>query len=368
MLAEFLQEKRRNALRDELRAAQPEMSSKKRKRLDKYIDTKLKKDENAELLRKLETQKIDTSLMQSSRKLGRVTESKREKMQRALKERQAGIGDDNDHSILFARRPSVESFDEGTGYSEDEAVGERPVVAENAIPIFGSGLKRALDSADDGPPVITRRKRRKRAGAVPVAEPMSQHSESTSDSEDEWRGFSDADEDVGHESSSSRSASDSTEEKGSESPDTSDDEIERPARVSAFKAWADTERNKALDFTPSADNPETLQAMKEAAARFKPREASPDPVAMELVTTVGASADKPSNAVSISRSEEVEKARLELPVVQEEQRIMESVHSHPVTVICGATGSGKTTQVPQMLLESGYAEVSAAITSSRSMS
>lgn len=34
---------------------------------------------------------------------------------------------------------------------------------------------------------------------------------------------------------------------------------------------------------------------------------------------------------------------------------MEAVKENPCTVICGETGSGKTTQVPQFLYEAGYA-------------
>jgi hypothetical protein len=38
----------------------------------------------------------------------------------------------------------------------------------------------------------------------------------------------------------------------------------------------------------------------------------------------------------------------------EEQPIMEAVTNHDVVIICGETGSGKTTQVPQFLFEAGY--------------
>lgn len=33
---------------------------------------------------------------------------------------------------------------------------------------------------------------------------------------------------------------------------------------------------------------------------------------------------------------------------------MEAINAHPVVVLCGETGSGKTTQVPQFLYEAGY--------------
>ena len=34
--------------------------------------------------------------------------------------------------------------------------------------------------------------------------------------------------------------------------------------------------------------------------------------------------------------------------------VMEAINAHPVVVLCGETGSGKTTQVPQFLYEAGY--------------
>lgn len=37
-----------------------------------------------------------------------------------------------------------------------------------------------------------------------------------------------------------------------------------------------------------------------------------------------------------------------------EQEIMEAVLSHDVVVLCGETGCGKTTQVPQFLYEAGF--------------
>lgn len=35
---------------------------------------------------------------------------------------------------------------------------------------------------------------------------------------------------------------------------------------------------------------------------------------------------------------------------------MEAINAHPVVVLCGETGSGKTTQVPQFLYEAGYTQ------------
>ncbi|CAL2038500.1 unnamed protein product [Caenorhabditis brenneri] len=59
--------------------------------------------------------------------------------------------------------------------------------------------------------------------------------------------------------------------------------------------------------------------------------------------------------VLVERTEEIQKSRAELPIFAEEMRIVEAINENLVTVVCGETGSGKTTQIPQFLYEAGYA-------------
>lgn len=58
--------------------------------------------------------------------------------------------------------------------------------------------------------------------------------------------------------------------------------------------------------------------------------------------------------VHVSRPDEVEKKRKDLPIIMMEQEIMEAINEHSTVIICGETGCGKTTQVPQFLYEAGY--------------
>ncbi|HSN20864.1 MAG TPA: ATP-dependent RNA helicase HrpA [Usitatibacter sp.] len=46
----------------------------------------------------------------------------------------------------------------------------------------------------------------------------------------------------------------------------------------------------------------------------------------------------------------------ELPIAQHRDRIAELIRAHPVTIVCGETGSGKTTQIPKICLASGRGE------------
>lgn len=43
--------------------------------------------------------------------------------------------------------------------------------------------------------------------------------------------------------------------------------------------------------------------------------------------------------------------RSQLPVKNFEEQIMSAIHNSPVVIIRGATGCGKTTQVPQYILD-----------------
>lgn len=52
--------------------------------------------------------------------------------------------------------------------------------------------------------------------------------------------------------------------------------------------------------------------------------------------------------VGVSRPKEVERNRMDLPIVMMEQEIMEAIYENISVIICGETGCGKTTQVPQV--------------------
>lgn len=65
---------------------------------------------------------------------------------------------------------------------------------------------------------------------------------------------------------------------------------------------------------------------------------------------------KPATYVHVTRKPEIQEARLKLPILSEEQVIMEAINENPIVIIAGETGSGKTTQVPQFLYEAGYAK------------
>ncbi|XP_050424982.1 probable ATP-dependent RNA helicase kurz [Adelges cooleyi] len=56
----------------------------------------------------------------------------------------------------------------------------------------------------------------------------------------------------------------------------------------------------------------------------------------------------------VNRTAEIIESRSKLPIIGEEQIIMEAIQENDVVIVVGETGSGKTTQLPQFLYEAGF--------------
>ena len=160
----------------------------------------------------------------------------------------------------------------------------------------------------------------------------------------------------------------------------SDSESEPPAvkeKSLGFKDWAVKQLNAAKGYeppkSPSASGIEPDLGVKPPKARKDKTNTQNGPremrgplgedlklpstsFAQRLLHPSGASAGTTTytKSVAITRPPDVEEARILLPIVTEEQPIMEAILLNPVVIICGETGSGKTTQVPQFLYEAGF--------------
>ncbi|TNN66834.1 putative ATP-dependent RNA helicase DHX37 [Liparis tanakae] len=117
------------------------------------------------------------------------------------------------------------------------------------------------------------------------------------------------------------------------------------------------ELNKTTDVTaPSSQGTEEKQEVKEEQPKMEQDGQLEKTSDQEKVVN-----KTPAVFIPVDRLAEIQEARLKLPVLAEEQVIMEAVRENPCIVICGETGSGKTTQVPQFLYEAGYASGSGII-------
>jgi ATP-dependent RNA helicase DHX37/DHR1 len=150
-----------------------------------------------------------------------------------------------------------------------------------------------------------------------------------------------------------------------------------PRRSVGFKQWAVTQLSTVKDYvapiqkpSPQPRRPEE-DSVREPFRPNKKRKTNPtSPMEMrgplgeditlpstsftEHLKRIGPWTEARRKVVAVTRHPKVDDARLLLPIVTEEQPIMEAILLNPVVVICGETGSGKTTQVPQFLFEAGF--------------
>jgi len=147
-------------------------------------------------------------------------------------------------------------------------------------------------------------------------------------------------------------------------------------KVLGFKEWAVKQLGIAKGYELSQGNA-TEEVESVAEPPRKKRKLEGQDVKQEVRGPLGESLELPSTmfakqfldssalstpksyikVVDVKRLPEVEEARVLLPIVTEEQPIMEAIMLNPVVIICGETGSGKTTQVPQFLFEAGFGSV-----------
>ena len=361
-------EAKRQKLRDELKAQQPKVSAKKQKRLDKYIENKLRKDETLDLLRKLEQEKEKyDAVVESSKTLGKRTFGEFVKGQtngtpeKSKTKRTPKFQQDSD--VESEDSFEAENQDAFTPIPHDDE--SKPIhVTTNAV--GGSGLARPLELDENGLPVIQSRTRAKQHPKNPlVAEELpwdgfDSESAGAEDSSDDGESPDDSESSEGDGSEISGSdTSDEGDDSASEGSDadsdseSSDESVgDKPkTRKSAFKTWATQQVNNSIGHVPSftpgegelLPKPAVKEAPTPARAVIEPHAEAPEPLP-----------NRKAYAVHVARSDEIQQSRLQLLILQREQEIMEAIHNNPVVLVKGDTGSGKTTQVPQFLFEAGY--------------
>ncbi|TFL01831.1 P-loop containing nucleoside triphosphate hydrolase protein [Pterulicium gracile] len=371
-------------------------SSKKKKRLDKYIDKKLEKEERGEILQKLAQSQaeVTTSLdLQSSSTLGtgrvssirQLHEGQEDRhVRRALqgnttgKRRRPGVddftihegGDSSDEDVEMSSAPGLTATDpinltevdptQTASQANEASVHYAPIELAAKPAAIGSALKRNADGSVIAPKMRVKTNKKTRFGAWKRGAPIEEEKVDEEDSDTSFDS-SDSDIDTGDDSDEEEHSDDES-TSGSEMEESPQTQAEKPKRN--FKEWATKQLLASQGHDTEApvkpeivENPRPAKKQKVA---YQPGEMRgplgekfelPRSSLLEKHTTSDGSKVK---FVSVQRPADVEEARILLPIVTEEQPIMEAVLLHPVVIICGETGSGKTTQVPQFLFEAGF--------------
>jgi ATP-dependent RNA helicase DHX37/DHR1 len=197
-------------------------------------------------------------------------------------------------------------------------------------------------------------------------EGLSDDEMSGSDEDDEDLSDDDTDGDSEEDSEGDLSESGSDDEMNSEdsaSTDADEEDLNQPeqstsTKASKFRQWAmqQTAASLAPDLLslnkPLANGPE--QAGQLPMGPLGGQYSIPSTSLLSRETVSGTPDLKNTRRPKINRRPSVTESRQGLPVVAEEQPLMEAILLNPVVIVCGETGSGKTTQVPQMLYEAGF--------------
>ncbi|TFK74875.1 P-loop containing nucleoside triphosphate hydrolase protein [Pluteus cervinus] len=380
---------RKERLKQELIAqSESKWTSKKTRRLEKYIDKKLKKEERVQILEKLSQSQAEISSLNlnssSTLGTGRASTHKEQhdkqedkEVRRALagvsgrRKRQTGFSvvdvesDEEDHQTdigLYELSGKALSPPESAKELKPEA--KKPHVP----PEVGSALQRNPDGSLAAPTLrFAGWGKRKQ-----VLDLDAQEDNSSFDSSDSAHDTAspEANSDQDDTSSGGSGAESDDDQELGDPPETP----EQPRKSLGFKDWALKQlENSKTYMRPKPDEPPSTDPdiPEPAKKKRKVKDNKPNemrgPLGEDLKLPETAFAQQftsdakedvrrinQAKAVHVTRPPDVENARLLLPIVTEEQAIMEAIMLHPVVMICGETGSGKTTQVPQFLYEAGF--------------
>ncbi|KAF9945242.1 putative ATP-dependent RNA helicase DHR1, partial [Mortierella alpina] len=335
-------------------AAQPQMSSKKKKRLEKYIEKKLKKEARGDLFKKLEEQAWSSDLLKSSRTLGQNKETTKQKLRRALNEQRQGLEQSDKTVRLFvdAKGRYDDEQDDSDGDEDDEDSDEdmessgksaaAPTVSPKPVVVVGSARK-------VGASILVKKSTTKKPSRLAMIRAQKEAAkqkerESSFDSSDSE-----------YDSSSDEESEGKSGEKHSGSEDEDAGEPAKKKRrgwmtdLGGLATNADGEEEKLIS---------NLESLPERTGEYVSSRVEPETDLLgNTVEKVGQLEEGDISEafhVHVDRDPEIQEMRLKLPVCTEEQHIMESIIYNDVVIIKGETGSGKTTQVPQFLYEAGY--------------
>lgn len=149
---------------------------------------------------------------------------------------------------------------------------------------------------------------------------------------------------IGFDNESS-SDSDNDEDDEEDDKNNNQEENKQEKKEKSGNEWKEEDITEKME----DDNEESIDQNSKLNEILKSKEILKQRVALPLPR-------KPAIYVHVERDPTIQAARLKLPILAEEQIIMETINENQIIILAGETGSGKTTQVPQFLYEAGYAE------------
>ncbi|CAB4257108.1 similar to Saccharomyces cerevisiae YMR128W ECM16 Essential DEAH-box ATP-dependent RNA helicase specific to the U3 snoRNP, predominantly nucleolar in distribution, required for 18S rRNA synthesis [Maudiozyma barnettii] len=385
------QEKKRK-LEDLFTPKESKVSRQKKKRLDKFIEHQLKREEKKVLINKLQDYKIDTSLMTSSKNLGHGRQTKKEEFAEALSLEKQGRGNATTDEILyeehttkpwdkeqpiktFGNENSEDSDSEGDDFQDkfgaipetnkSSFIDHRPVKLGGQGGFgFGFSNIKVVTKEEKVNSTIPKKKYNWRQRVElqekrQIDEDDAHDFDSSSGDDDEEDNVDEEDDDdeevetgdSSGEQNSSGSEMDTDMQDGSDSDDDETESIpkDKSAVAEEFKTWA----NQSIRTMEGRDIEIVTPTL---SVEYQPivRQEDLDDGLPTSNVPVDETSNRKAFYVKIERPEEIQASRIQLPAYGEEHNIMEAIHHNDVIIISGETGSGKTTQVPQFLYESGF--------------
>ncbi|KAJ3126596.1 hypothetical protein HK098_007351 [Nowakowskiella sp. JEL0407] len=320
-------------------APEGKITSKKMQRLEKFIEKQLKKDERLELLQKLGQNQFSSDLIRSSKLLGRRKLTAREKMRQSLLEEKSGVPQTIPDSRLYEEY-DLEDMEEEDEVDEQEdelttvketvqavTPDSKPVVLPNNRPppevVVDPSVPASAFIPPGVPPNMTFGSALKRKLPDKVADPEKSKKKKKSNKK--------------------KAANEKQEDSSSESSE-EDEEVYGNLKIEPSPPISKNTKNS---WTLDIEQGEKFATTSTPAVKKHP----PEPVVKKPSEPV-----EKAYFVHVERPESIEAVRMKLPVVTEEQRIMDAIAHNDIVILCGETGSGKTTQVPQFLFEAGFGD------------
>jgi len=306
----------------------------------------------------------------ANRNRGKKMKNKKQVLQRLLRKERAGIVlNDTERDLLYRRRTDDGGTGEDTG-SDDDGDNEPEHLDDEdggRAGSLGEQQGRKVDK-ESGPALPEARSSKKCKPRQPEHEQYETMEKKNRREDNNGADSMDDGMKVTERATAliaAGAATSSTKAAASSSSSSSSFAAQMMVSLSKLKSETEQQRKKATEEEAELRR-ERERKQQEEDARLvsrKERYVPKDPAVLKTAATLGLSETKGSTATGVNRNgyrvmeicrpSDVQASRYDLPVLQMEYEVVDAVRNNDVVIICGETGSGKSTQVPQLLYEAG---------------